>query len=62
MGFAAATQAELLNCQMPVFPKRQNLAGRAGPVVGCLACQFDRQVYGIEIEFAWTRRRPKAVR
>jgi hypothetical protein len=21
-------------------------------VVGCMACQFDRQVYGIEIEFA----------
>jgi hypothetical protein len=21
------------------------------PVVGCMACQFDRQVYGIEIEF-----------
>jgi hypothetical protein len=20
------------------------------PVVGCMACQFDRQVYGIEIE------------
>ena len=22
------------------------------PVVGCMACQFDRQVYGNEIEFA----------
>jgi hypothetical protein len=22
------------------------------PVVGCMACQFDRQVYGIEIVFA----------
>jgi len=31
------------------------------PVVGCLACQFDWQVYDIEIEFAWIRRRPTAV-
>jgi hypothetical protein len=26
-------------------------------VVGCLACQFDWQVYGIGIEFACIRRR-----
>ena len=31
------------------------------PVVGCMACQFDRQVYGIEIEPVQTRRRPFAV-
>jgi hypothetical protein len=24
-----------------------------------MACQFDWQVCGIEIAFAWTRRRPK---
>ena len=29
------------------------------PVVGCMASQFDRQVYGIEIELVETRRRPK---
>jgi hypothetical protein len=28
------------------------------PVLGCTACQLDRRVYGIEIEFARTRRRP----
>jgi hypothetical protein len=33
------------------------------PVVGCIACLFDRQVYGIEIEFAQIRRWPvKAVK
>jgi hypothetical protein len=30
------------------------------PVLGCTACQLDRRVYGIEIEFARTRRRPTA--
>jgi hypothetical protein len=25
-----------------------------------MACQFDRQVYGIEMEFAWICRRPSA--
>ncbi len=30
------------------------------PVVGRLACQFDRPVYGIEIEFARARHRPRA--
>jgi hypothetical protein len=29
--------------------------------VGCMACQFDRQVCGNEIEFTYTRRRPIAV-
>jgi hypothetical protein len=29
------------------------------PVVDCLACQFDRPVYGIEIDFAEIGRRPK---
>ena len=28
------------------------------PVVDCLACQFDRPVYGIEIDFAEIGRRP----
>jgi hypothetical protein len=36
-------------------PNRQLFNGRSWPdmthpVVGCMACQFDRQVYGIEIE------------
>jgi hypothetical protein len=31
------------------------------PVVDCMAGLFDRQVYGIEIEFARTRRRHEAV-
>jgi hypothetical protein len=30
------------------------------PTVGCTVCQFDRQVYGFEIEFAKNRRRPAA--
>jgi hypothetical protein len=31
------------------------------PDVRCLAVCFDRQVYSMEIEFAYTRRRPEAV-
>jgi hypothetical protein len=27
----------------------------AHPVGSCMACQFDWQVYGIAIEFTWTR-------
>jgi hypothetical protein len=30
------------------------------PVVGRLACPLDRQVYGVEMQFAWIRRRPRA--
>jgi hypothetical protein len=30
---------------------RLSTAGHDAPVLGCMACQFDRQVYGIEIEF-----------
>jgi hypothetical protein len=30
------------------------------PGGSCMACQFDRQVYGIEIVFAKTRARPTA--